>query len=131
MTRPLSDLSMRSHIPPDCRRDNNKFATLDLIDKMEFYSVTPPYAAAAAVPATLLDQVSVAHIDTLLVLHVAAASAWLAVGTVAAAGTLPFAAVVSAALAADTLTPAGVGTSAAAAAAVGTSAAAAAATDAD
>lgn len=127
MTRPPSDLSMSSHIPPDCRRDNNKFATLDLIDTMEFYSVTPPYAAAAAVPATQLDQVSVAHIDTLAVLPVAAASASLAVGTVGA-GTLTFAAVVSDALAADTWTLAAVGISAAAAAAVGTSAAA---TDAD
>lgn len=116
MTWPPSDPAMWSYSPPDCLKDNKTYATLDLIDTIEFYFVTPPYSAAAAVPTTLLDLAWAAHIDTLAVLPVpAAASAPLAVGAFDG-GTLIFAAV-----AADPLTLAGVCTLVAAA--VGTYAA--------
>lgn len=109
MTWPPSDPVMWSYIPPDCLKDKKTYATLDLIDTIEFYFVTPPYSAAAAVPTTLSDLTWAAHIDTLAVLPVpAAASAPLAVGAFDG-GTLTFAAV-----AADPLTLAGVGTLAAA-----------------
>lgn len=83
MTWPPSDPAMWSYIPPDCLKDNKTYATLDLIDTIDFYFVTPPYSAAAAVPTTLSDLAWAAHIDTLAVLPVpAAASAPLAVGAV-------------------------------------------------
>lgn len=67
MTWPQSDPAMSSHIPPDCLKDNKTYATSDLTDTIDFYFVTPPYSAAAAVPTTRSDLSSAAHIDTLAV----------------------------------------------------------------